>query len=171
MNWIRELCIMANKRHIFLFIVLSIFSANTFASNNCRLSEPIRLEIVFGGAAKICIDASIGGKILIKIDPAEGSYVWKREPYKLTCKQIQELQKSIDNKDKYRYMTRGWVKDGYEFYLYIGGELINHMIERPDFTQPPPPELDARYPIFPDVNRIIEILTEKFIDYHFWQGA
>lgn len=171
MDWIRELCTMANKRHIFLCVILSVFTANAFASGNCRLSESIRLEIVFGGHAKIRIDADRNGVVSIKIDPAEGSYVWKRQPYKLACKKVQELQKCIDNKNQYRYMTDGGAKDTYEYYLYIGGELITHMIERPDFTQPPPPELDAIYPIFPDVNRIIEILTEKFIDYHFWQGA
>lgn len=162
---------MASKNIWFLSLTLLVIPSVMLASDGCRLSEPICLEIVFGGTAKICIDATTRGEILIKIDPAEGNYVWKRQPYKLICKQIQELQKCIDNKDKYRYMTKGGIKDGYEFYLYIGGELINHMIERPDFSQPPPPELDALHPVFPDVDKIIDILTAKIGDYHLWQGA
>lgn len=87
--------------------------------------------------------------------------------FPLSKSDIRDLQKWIENKDLYKYETDYVMTGGYEFFVFVNGELISHEL---DFIK-----VDSRNRMLTSIKphepteRLVEILTKYIGDYHLWE--
>ena len=187
MDYLKEFFIMASKKIfiIALLLITCFIPHNAQAIGKCILSDSIILVSVFGKAMGTIINVNKKGNVnvCIRVFPTmKFESKWEKNVYEyneyypyskkftLSCNEIYELQDCLDNRDTYNlYTSHTITRYGYEFYLYINGKLHTHQLETPGFPNGTPPELEHIYPTLPYFQKIIDILTAKIGDYHFYK--
>lgn len=159
-----------------LLILLTMVACKSISqtqASRVALSEPLTLVIVGGHTRCVILDVDTSALTNVYLSLgditsdtlADNSFedVKLINTFRLNASDIEETRKWIDDKTNNKHSIVRTIKDGYEFYVFIDGELISHETEINSET--------LRNIIKPHepTERLVEILAKYIGDYHLWE--